>query len=61
MNDEGSKLAELQQRLEEAEKNSITAAMYGKQLLDKTHELQTKLEDTIKEHGTAIKVSDFDK
>ncbi|XP_071517718.1 protein Spindly-B-like [Panulirus ornatus] len=59
--DQSLKLAELQQRLDEAEKNTITAAMYGKQLLDENHELHTKLEDTIKEYAAMIEVLEQEK
>ncbi|XP_047493121.1 protein Spindly-like [Penaeus chinensis] len=58
MSSESTKIAELQQRLEEAEKNTIMAATYGKQLLDENHELHTKLEETIKEY--AIKIEELE-
>lgn len=56
MSSESEKIAELQQRLEEAEKNTIMAATYGKQLLDEHHELHTKLEETIREYTTKLEV-----
>nr|XP_045601389.1 protein Spindly-like isoform X2 [Procambarus clarkii] len=51
---QNSKLNDLQQRLQEAEKNAILAATYGKQLLEENHDLHTKLEDTFKESTTKI-------
>ncbi|XP_042878974.1 protein Spindly-like [Penaeus japonicus] len=54
MSSESTKIAELQHRLEEAEKNTIMAATYGKQLLDENHELHNKLEETIREYATKM-------
>ncbi|KAG7157341.1 Spindly-B-like [Homarus americanus] len=58
---ESSKFAELQQRLKEAEKNTILAATYGKELLEENHELHTKLENVIKEYATKIEAMEQEK
>lgn len=47
-------IKELQQRLEEAENNTVLAATYGKQLLQENHDLRAKLEDDQKK----VEVSD---
>ncbi|KAK8746250.1 hypothetical protein OTU49_017323, partial [Cherax quadricarinatus] len=48
------KLANLQQRLEESERNTILAATYGKQLLEQNQILHVKLEETVKEYATKV-------
>lgn len=52
---------QLKLRLKEAEKNTIMAATYGKQLLDENHELHSKLEETIKEYSLKIEALEQEK
>ncbi|XP_068216037.1 protein Spindly-like isoform X2 [Palaemon carinicauda] len=52
--EESTDVPQLKLRLEEAEKNAITAAKYGKLLLEENHELHVKLEDTIKEYSLKL-------
>lgn len=40
-------LSELKQQLAEAEHNTVLAATYGKQLLDRNNELEGKLEVSV--------------
>ena len=49
-------IAQLKLRLAEAEKNAVTAATYGKLLLDENHELHSKLEETVKEYSLKLEV-----
>ncbi|XP_069942597.1 tropomyosin [Cherax quadricarinatus] len=51
------KLANLQQRLEESERNTILAATYGKQLLEQNQILHVKLEETVKEYATKVEIA----
>lgn len=55
--DQKTTVTQLQQRLEEAEKNVVMAATYGKQLLDENNELHTRLEETVSEYSTKMEVS----
>ncbi|KAK8382598.1 hypothetical protein O3P69_015435 [Scylla paramamosain] len=50
-------VSELKQQLAEAEHNTVLAATYGKQLLDKNHELEAKLETLEQEkHCLSLKL-----
>lgn len=51
---ENTDVAQLKLRLEESERNLITAAKYGKLLLEENHELHVKLEETIKEYSMKL-------
>ncbi|XP_064098037.1 protein Spindly-like [Macrobrachium nipponense] len=51
---ENTDTAQLKLRLEESERNLITAAKYGKLLLEENHELHVKLEETIKEYSMKL-------